>query len=168
MTKVNKTIGVINYGYGNIYSVINALEHLKLDYEIINKSKEVLEFNNIILPGVGSFGNVMNKLNEMKYSDAIRKYVEDKENLLLGICVGMQAMFEGSEESENIEGLGIFDGVVKKLENNKDNYLDRVPNIGWRKNFVDKENAFLEEYLNEIETYFIHSYYCVPEKYQLH
>ncbi len=159
-----KKIGVINYGYGNIFSVVNALKYLNLEYKIINESKQIFEYKNIILPGVGSFGNVMNKLNELKFSDAIKNYVEDEDNLLLGICVGMQVFFNESEESINTPGLGLIGGKVKKLTKKSDSYIDRIPNIGWRENFTDIDNLFFEKNLNEKKTYFIHSYHCIPEK----
>jgi len=160
-------IGVINYGYGNIFSVINALDYLNLEYKIIEKPDQLQEYQNVVLPGVGSFGNVMRKLNELDFNNAIKNYIDRDENLLLGICVGMQVFFSKSEESEKITGLNLLEGSVKKLTKIDKNYIDRIPNIGWRNNFVESNNKFLQDNLNNKETYFIHSYYCEPnEKYK--
>ena len=157
-------IGVINYGYGNIFSVINSLNYLDIKYKIIDKPEQISEFHNVILPGVGSFGNVMRKLNELNFNNALKEYVQKDKNLLLGICVGMQVLFNESEESENIKGLDLLEGSVKKLKKIEDNYIDRIPNIGWRNNYVEAENKFLLDNLKNKKTYFIHSYYCEPNK----
>ncbi len=157
-------IGIINYGYGNIFSVINSLDYLDIKYKIIDKPEHINEFHNVILPGVGSFGNVMRKLNELNFNNALKEYVQIDKNLLLGICVGMQVLFNESEESENIKGLDLLEGSVKKLKKIEDNYIDRIPNIGWRNNYVEVENKFLLDNLQNKKTYFIHSYYCEPNK----
>ena len=144
-------IGIINYGYGNIFSVINSLDYLDIKYKIIDKPEHINEFHNVILPGVGSFGNVMRKLNELNFNNALKEYVQIDKNLLLGICVGMQVLFNESEESENIKGLDLLEGSVKKLKKIEDNYIDRIPNIGWRNNYQFTTNVTIRDAIEYAE-----------------
>ncbi len=139
-------IGIIDVG--NAKSVENALE--KLGYSSVRTidSTIISKCNGIILPGVGEFGTVMQQIDPL--SPLIKRWKKP----FLGICAGMQVLFESSEESPSVEGLGIIKGKVKKFQN------IRTPQIGWNK-LENSTNPLLgkEEYV-----YFVNSYYCVPRE----
>ena len=150
-------IGIIDYGSGNLQSIINALSHLKISSELVSDPKNLNFFDKVILPGVGSFEFAMQNLNRYKFSDPIIELVNSNKINLLGICLGMQLLYDYSEEDNGCKGLGIISGKVKKINNKKD---IRVPNIGWRK--IDNlENSVLLSNINIDPTfYFVHSYAC--------
>jgi glutamine amidotransferase len=142
-------IGIIDYGCGNLKSVKNALNYLGICSKIVKKPEEIEECEKIILPGVGSFGFAMQSLRkkrlEKPIKDAIKKGIP-----FLGICLGLQILFEKSEESPGIKGLNILKGKVIKFKNGK------VPQIGWNK--ITPKRLFKPGYC-----YFVNSYYIIPE-----
>src|SRR3989338_8460338 len=107
-------IAIIDYGAGNANSVKNALDYLGYSSFITSEPDKIMKAGKIVFPGVGNFGGVMKELKERKLDAAIKKYVEAKKPFL-GICIGLQALFEGSEESPGVKGLGIFKGKVVKF-----------------------------------------------------
>ena len=117
------TVGIINPGSGNITSVCDSLGRLNLSYKVL-EHPELEGINHLLLPGQGRFGAVMNYLAEHQWVDPLRQWYADGKPIL-GICAGMQVMFETSEEDPGIEGLGILAGEVKRLESPKQ------PMIGW-------------------------------------
>ena len=148
-----KKIVIIDYGAGNLTSVRNAFAFLKLDAVITDKPIEIENASAIVFPGVGNFGFMMKQLKKKKLDVAIKKAISNGKKFL-GICLGMQALFEESEESPKIKGLAIFKGKVMKFTAGK------VPQIGWNKILpVKKEKEiFRQEY-----AYFVNSYYVVPK-----
>ena len=100
-------ITVLDYGAGNVRSVINAIETLGYDVKVVSQAQDIESAEKLVFPGVGSFGSMMRILNEKKLVEPLRKYLLANRSFL-GICLGMQALFGKSEESPNIEGLGIF------------------------------------------------------------
>jgi len=144
-------IGIINYGAGNLKSVNNALDYLNIKSKIINSPEEVYSVDKLILPGVGSFGFMMQNLRSLKLEDPIKNSIEYGK-IFLGICLGFQVLFEKSEESPGIEGLSVFKGDVVKFVNGK------IPQIGWNKIKYIKSESVLEEYM-----YFVNSYYVRPK-----
>ena len=110
-------IAIIDYGAGNLQSVKNALDFLKADSIITSNAREIIKAKKIIFPGVGSFGNMMRALNENDIIEPIIKAIDDNKPFL-GICLGMQALFEKSDESPKVRGLSIFEGKCKKLDAN--------------------------------------------------
>jgi glutamine amidotransferase len=151
-------IGIIDYGMGNLGSVSNACRFLELDSKIIRSASEMDDCKAVLLPGVGAFGDCMSHLVEHNYVDAIHKWV-DAGKPLMGICLGLQAMFEKSEETPGVDGLGIFKGEVKRFE------VDlKVPQIGWnRLRQVKKDCPMFDGIDDRSFFYLVHSFYVVPE-----
>jgi len=144
-------IAIIDYGAGNLVSVKNALDYLGVKSKITSNPKEIEAADKIIFPGVGSFGFVMNNLRKKGLDKQIEKLIK-KGVPFLGICLGMQILFETSEESPFVRGLGIFKGTCQKFTKGK------VPQVGWNNIFPAKKGIFEEGYM-----YFVNSYYPVPE-----
>ena len=148
-------IAVIDYGAGNLHSVKNALDFLGAKSIITKNKDEILSADHIILPGVGSFGDAMECINNSGLTDTIRK-AADGSRPFLGICLGLHLLFERSEESPGIDGLGIFKGSVVKIP---DCGL-KIPHMGWNNIELAKESRILPD-SNEF-MYFVHSYYIEP------
>lgn len=146
-------IGIIDYGMGNLFSVEQALKRLNVDSYISSDIDELNKSDGLILPGVGAFPDAMKRLNETKLAEFIVKQTKP----LLGICLGMQLLFEKSEEVALTKGLGIFQGHVKRFEG-----VSRIPHMGWN----DLQLVKIPDWLNEKEipsqtyVYFVHSYYA--------
>ena len=144
-------IAIVDYGAGNLKSVKNALDYLKVDTRITDKKEDILKADRIILPGDGSFGYMIENLQKKGLIEPIKKYINEGKPFL-GICLGLQALFEESEESPGIKGLGIFKGKVAKFRKGK------VPQIGWNNIIAKKNGIFRNGYV-----YFVNSYYVIPE-----
>ncbi len=151
-------IGIIDYGMGNLGSVSNAFRFLELNSKIISDPSEMRDCRAVLLPGVGAFGDCMSHLVENNFVDAILDWV-DAGKPLMGICLGLQAMFEKSEETPDVSGLGIFKGEVKRFE------VDlKVPQIGWNRLKQIKENCPMFEGIDDQSFfYLVHSFYVLPE-----
>ena len=147
-------IGIINYGVGNIFSLKNALFSLKVEAGIIQYPREIKKYDKIILPGVGAFAHCMKELEKSNLKNELLRCVHDGK-YLLGICVGMQMLFDSSVESEYFEGLALIKGTVKKI-----NTKNKIPHIGWNVVSLKKENFLLK---TPDWFYFVHSYCCVPQ-----
>ena len=148
-------IALINLGNSNIQSVINALNYLKIDYIETDNHEGLKKCNKIILPGVGTFDNGISKLKELDLFDTLKNEVTNNNKPILGICLGMQMLFERSEESKGIEGLGILEGEVISLNSSK-NY--KIPRIGWASSKLNFDFLGLKKDQN-IDFYYIHSYH---------
>lgn len=145
-------IAIIDYGAGNIFSVKNALEHLGIDAKLTSDKSEIANADGVILPGVGAFGFAMEKLQESGLADIIKEQSAKKP--LLGICLGMQLLFDKSYEFGEHEGLGLIHGYVDKID-----APDLVvPHMGWNK--LEKLNKcpMLENVGDDSYVYFVHSY----------
>lgn len=147
----NKVI-IIDYGAGNVKSLGNMLEFLGADYEITEDKEKILSAKKIIFPGQGHFEQAMNKLNAKNMPETIKKAISNGADFL-GICLGLQVLFEKSEEAPNVEGLGIFRGEVKKFQTGK------TPQIGWN----NIKTTSTDTYLEDDYFYFVNSYYVVPQ-----
>jgi len=155
-----KKVCIINYGAGNIQSILNIAQRLDYEFFLSDEPEIILNSDFLILPGVGNFASSMQMLKEKKLANTIiQRY---KNNLpILGICLGMHLLFEYSEEAGNIKGLSIIKGNIKKIEDNIK--LQRyVPHIGSHRvsNFYltnDKKN--IKNIFKNIKYYFLHSYY---------
>ncbi len=144
-------ICIINYGGGNLRSVENILKALKQDYIISNKKEDILSSEKIIFPGQGHFGQSMTSIKEEGLDKTIANAL-DKRIPFLGICVGLQVLFEASEEAPNIKGLSILKGNIIKYKTGK------TPQIGWNKIKTTKNNSILfDDYY-----YFVNSFYANP------
>ena len=149
---MSNKIVIIDYGAGNVKSLGNMLEFLGYAYEITDDREKILKAKKIIFPGQGHFEQAMNKLNDKNLPCTIKQAIDNGADFL-GICLGLQVLFEKSEEAPNVEGLGIFKGEVKKFQTGK------IPQIGWNNIKTTKANT----YLDDDYFYFVNSYYVVPE-----
>ncbi len=144
---------IIDYGAGNVANVKNALEKIGVSASISNKPKEWETSDAIILPGVGAFGSAIGKIGEG--TEKICELLEEGVPFL-GICLGMQILFERSEENLGVRGLGILKGEVRLFQTKLP-----VPQIGW--NLVKPINSPIFEGMQEFYAYFVNSYYCKPK-----
>ena len=152
-------IALINLGNSNIQSVINALNFLEIEYIEVDNADDIEQCDKIILPGVGTFGNGMEKLKTLNLVEKLRDEVLIQNKPILGICLGMQMLFDSSEESIDVEGLGFIPGKVVALPKS-DNY--KIPRIGWSESKIQFD--FLGLRKNEsFDFYYIHSFYVKPE-----
>ncbi|BDG81701.1 imidazole glycerol phosphate synthase subunit HisH [Bacillus subtilis] len=151
-------IGVIDYGMGNLYSVSKALERVGMPYFVSGMPKELRKADAFILPGVGSFGDAMDNLRNAKLDQFIHDMVSEGR-LLLGICLGMQLLFDESEEHGTAAGLGLLKGKAVRLkpEGQEGNKL-KVPHMGWNRLSFHNESPLLAG-VEEGYAYFVHSYY---------
>lgn len=152
-------IAVIDYGVGNLFSVEKALMQFATDVLITGDKELIAKADKLVLPGVGDFGECMSNLEATGLIPTIRECIA-KGTPLLGICIGEQILFEGSEESPEAKGLGIFKGMVRKIQA----HGLKVPHMGWNSVTFSQPNHPLFAYLGEHPYfYFVHSYHCVPE-----
>ena len=162
---MREKIGIIDTEVSNIKSILNLLNYLKVDFELILENFDNTRYDKLILPGVGNVGQFIKNLETRKLINPINNFIEQNKPFL-GICLGMQFLFEKSEEDSLHNCLGILKGTVKKFPIIDDN--DTVPLIGKRKIFLNKELKEEEKKFGEIhnskEFYFLHSYYCLSEK----
>ncbi|MFH2027797.1 MAG: imidazole glycerol phosphate synthase subunit HisH [Nanoarchaeota archaeon] len=149
-------IAIIDYGAGNLASVKNALDKLGVKSKITDKASDIMAADKVIFPGVGSFGDVMNALKERKLIDAIKKVIDSKP--FLGICLGMQVLFEESEESAGVKGLSVFKGKVRRFKSK----TLKIPQIGWNSINIKKKESVLDGVKDGSYFYFVHSYYIDP------
>ncbi len=149
-------IAIIDYGAGNLHSVKNALDFLGADSVITSDKDTILNADHIILPGVGSFGDAMDCINNSGLYDVIR-HAADGSRPFLGICLGLHLLFDESEESAGIKGLGVISGKVKKIP---DCGL-KIPHMGWNNLDVPRPSRILPD--TDEFMYFVHSYYINPD-----
>jgi len=148
-------IAMIDYDAGNIKSVEKALLYLGQDVVITRDADVLLAADGVILPGVGSFGDAMDKLHRYGLVEVIHKVVE-KGTPFLGICLGLQLLFESSEETPGVEGLHVLDGKIVKIP--AENGL-KVPHIGWNNLKFPNQGRLFEGIAEDSYVYFVHSYY---------
>ncbi len=148
-------ITVIDYGMGNIHSVKKAIESCGKKAVVSNSSADILAAEKIVLPGVGAFDDAMQELKKKDLVKTIKDFCASGRPFL-GICLGMQLLFEGSEEAKNSQGLGIVKGTVRKLSAKG----FKVPHIGWNQVQVSKKECRLMDGVEDNSyLYFCHSYY---------
>ncbi|MGG3891399.1 imidazole glycerol phosphate synthase subunit HisH [Metabacillus fastidiosus] len=155
-------IAIIDYGMGNLYSVSKALERMNVEYTISNDIDVLKEASGYILPGVGSFKDAMSILNETGLAQFV-KDIAESEKPLLGICLGMQLLFEQSEENGLATGLSLLPGNVVKIPEDAGEEKLKVPHMGWNDLTIKNESPLLEN-LETNFAYFVHSYYVKSEE----
>ena len=148
-------VAIIDYDAGNIKSVEKAFQFLGQDVKITRSPKEIYQADHVVLPGVGSYGDAMRKLDEYDLSNVILK-VTEKEIPFLGICLGMQLLFDCSEESEGVCGLGILRGKILHIPTEGGH---KVPQIGWNSLQYSHEGRLFKNIPENAYVYFVHSYY---------
>lgn len=155
-------IGIIDYGMGNLFSVSKALERLGAEYFITDDKEKLMAADSLILPGVGSFKDAMDRLNETGLTDMIREYTATGKPLL-GICLGMQLLFRQSEENGLTKGLNLLPGEVVRFPGvTKEGQTYKVPHMGWNKLRFKGDSPLLAN-TEEGYVYFVHSYYVKTE-----
>jgi len=154
-------IAIVNYNMGNLGSVVNAFEKVGAKVKIENNPDKLKEYDKVVLPGVGAFGDAMAHLKDVGLDSAIKEYAKSGK-YLMGTCLGMQLLFNSSEEFGANEGLGLIDGKVVEFERSKfDNPELKIPHMGWNEMFVQKEDAIFSGLDRDFYLYFVHSYHVV-------
>lgn len=148
-------IAIIDYDAGNIKSVEKALKRLGQDVKVTRDREEILHADKVILPGVGSFGDAMEKLVNYGLKDVIYEVV-DKNIPFLGICLGMQLLFERSDETPGVEGLGILKGEILRIP---ETFGLKIPHMGWNSLRFPNQGRLFKGLPEEPYVYFVHSYY---------
>ena len=148
-------IAIIDYDAGNLKSVEKALALLGQESVITRDRGEILRADKVILPGVGAFGDAMSQLKKYELDKVVHE-VAEKRTPLLGICLGLQLFFEGSEESDGVEGLGLLKGSVVRFS---DTYGLKIPHIGWNSLELMNDGRLFKGIPNGSYVYFVHSYY---------
>lgn len=148
-------VAIIDYGAGNLSSVKKALDYLGAESEITQNKNEIMSASHIILPGVGSFGDAMVSMQERGLADTV-KAAATSGKPFLGICLGLQLLFESSEESEGVEGLGLLKGRIIEIPKAKGL---KVPHMGWNSVSVKQKDGIFAGIEEDSYFYFVHSYY---------
>ena len=152
-------VAIINYDAGNIKSVQKAIEYLGEEVIITREPEVILNASRVILPGVGAFGDAMEKLHKYNLVDVIKEVVK-REIPFLGICLGLQLLFETSDETPGVQGLGILKGKIKRIP---DHGELKIPHIGWNSLAFPNRGRLYEGISEESYVYFVHSYYLDAE-----
>ncbi len=153
-------IAMIDYDAGNIKSVEKALQKLGAEVVITKDAKTILQADKVILPGVGAFGDAMANLKKYGLVEVIREVVE-KGTPFLGICLGLQLLFERSDETPGVEGLGILKGEVLRIPECPDL---KIPHMGWNSLHFQNEGRLFQGLPEQSYVYFVHSYYLKAEE----
>lgn len=152
-------IAIIDYDAGNLKSVEKALQYLGEECIVTRDKEKLLKADKIILPGVGAFGDAMEKLHKFGLVDVIHKLVKENKPFL-GICLGLQLMFESSEEGPGVKGLGLLTGKIVKFPE-KEGF--KIPHMGWNSIDVKEGSRLFKGVSNNSYVYFVHSYYLQAE-----
>ena len=154
---MGNTVTVIDYGAGNLRSVVNALSRLGCQPDVTGDPVKVRTAHTVMLPGVGASGNTVTSLNQLKLTEPIRRHIlEDRP--FLGICIGLQILFTGTEEGGWNECLGILSGRVRRFPAG-----EKVPHMGWNQVRQLTVHPVFEQIPDEANFYFVHSYYAEPD-----
>jgi imidazole glycerol phosphate synthase, glutamine amidotransferase subunit len=164
-------IAVIDYGMGNLRSVQKALEEVGAKTKVTSRPSDLKACDKIVFPGVGAFGDAMDELKRRGLVDAIKSAIEDSKPFL-GLCLGLQLLFEKSEEAPGVKGLGVFKGEVKRFRLQKESL--KVPHMGWnsidhrpcscgKASYSSCEQNILRGVKSGSFMYFVHSYYVQPK-----
>lgn len=159
-------IAIVDYGIGNVKSMINAFDSLKTEVVLTSDPKNIMNSSALVLPGVGAFASGMNNLRKYDLIDTIHEFVNTGKPFL-GVCLGMQMLLEESEEFGSTKGLGLIKGKVVKLKTDKANN-ERLPHVSWNEikepNPGRWKNTILENTTELTDVYFVHSYAAVPQE----
>ena len=156
-------IAIIDYDAGNIKSVEKALQKLGADVVITKDAQEILRADKVILPGVGAFGDAMANLKKFGLDKVIYEVVE-KGTPFLGICLGLQLLFERSDETPGVEGLGILKGEILRIPDKDDL---KIPHMGWNSLHLQNQGRLFMGLSEQSYVYFVHSYYLKAEDEQI-
>ncbi len=149
-------IAIIDYGAGNLQSVVKAFNFIGADCVVTNEKNIILGADGAVLPGVGSFGDAMDCMKKSETVQAVKEYI-DTGKPLLGICLGLQLLFGKSEESPQCAGLDLLPGKIKRIPN--DNGSLKIPHMGWNSLDIKKHDGLFKGINGNPYVYFVHSYY---------
>jgi len=152
-------IVIIDYGIGNVRSILNAFKKNGVDIILSNKEEDIMSADGVILPGVGAFAHGMENLNKYNLANIIKKYT-DTNKPFMGICLGMQMLLDESEEFGITKGLGLISGKVIKLPTQNSDYA-KLPHVSWneiKEKKVKWENTILNDIDQQSDMYFVHSF----------
>ena len=152
-------IAIIDYGVGNLFSLKSSLKQLGLEAVVTADADTIRKADRLILPGVGAFGDAMERLHQYGLVDVIREAVKNGTPLL-GICLGLQLLFEHSDESNGVKGLGILKGQILKIP---DSPCLKIPHMGWNSLEIKPDTRLFAGISNGAYVYFVHSYYLKAE-----
>ena len=152
-------IAIVDYKMGNLASVQNAFSKLGEESAVESNPSKLKEYDKLILPGVGAFGDAMDHLREYNMIEAIKEFAQSKKPIL-GICLGMQLLFESSEEFGEHEGLGLIKGHIKAFEESKFSEPLKVPHMGWNRMFT-REHPLFKGLDENHYLYFVHTFHIV-------
>jgi glutamine amidotransferase len=154
-------ITIIDYGIGNLGSVLNMLKKVGASAKITGEPEEIIKAEKLLLPGVGSFDTAMNRINESGLSEILNKLVLEQGIPILGICLGMQLLMNGSEEGQ-LAGFGWIKGNAYNFKGKIPSSL-KVPHMGWNDITLNDNNSLTKGFYGEIRFYFVHSYFVKVE-----
>ena len=152
-------IGIVDYKMGNLASVINAFAKIGADATLESDPSKLSQYDKLILPGVGAFGDAMEHLQSNGMDEAVKAYAQSGKPLL-GICLGMQLLFESSEEFGSTKGLGLIPGKVVAFDETKFDHPQKVPHMGWNELFVQKDTPLFSGLEKDFYLYFVHSFHA--------
>lgn len=157
------SVGILNYGVGNIGSLVNMFRKLDVETQLVSTADEMPGLSQLVLPGVGAFDHAMGALEKSELVEPLRAYVDSGKDLL-GICLGMQLLMDSSEEG-GVGGLGFIAGVARRFQATEASPDLRVPHMGWNGLLPAKESRVFAELHDKNRFYFAHSYFvdCAAE-----
>ena len=154
-------VTIVDYGMGNLNSVAKAVEHLGFYAQVSSKRQDIEKAKRLVLPGVGAFGKAMEELRKRRLAEPVGEYLRSGRPFL-GICLGLQLLFEESEEGGRTKGLSVFPGTVRRFQKAK-----KIPHIGWNQvSYARKDSRncpLLKKIPSGTNFYFVHSYYPLVE-----
>ena len=156
-------ITLLDYGAGNVRSVINAVEKLGQSVEIVSSAADIDTAERLIFPGVGAFGSMMEILSAKGYVAPLKRYLAANRPFL-GICLGFQALFEGSDEASGVEGLGVLPGKVERFDTDRMDQPLAVPHMGWNGIRARQASALFAGLKGDEKFYFVHSYHVTADR----
>lgn len=163
----NRTVGIVDYGMGNLHSLRKALEQVAGSWRVVvsYEADKLEHCSKLVLPGVGGIAACMKELRRLELDELLRERVR-VGTPLLGICLGMQALLDRSEENDGVVALGLIPGTVKRFPDPVAGEGERlkVPHMGWNRIRIEREHPILRDLPDQAWFYFVHSYYAVPER----
>lgn len=156
-------IAIVDYKVGNLQSVVNAFCSIDIKARLVSSPEELKNFDKIILPGVGAFGDAMKSLEKTYMKEALLESAKSGK-YIMGICLGMQLLFQKSCEFGENRGLGLINGEVKRFDTAKFQSLLKVPHMGWNSLHVKKKSPLFKGLEEKFYLYFVHSFHVVCDK----
>ena len=160
-------IGIVDYNMGNLASVRNAFTKVGVDATLESDPSKLSQYDKLILPGVGAFADAMEHLKSNGMDVAVKTFAESGKPLL-GICLGMQLLFDSSEEFGSTEGLGLIPGKVVAFDKSKFDHPLKIPHMGWNELFIQNDSPLFDGLNKDFYLYFVHSFHAVcDDKYAI-